>query len=609
MKKKIIIVLSIACTFALVGGACLLFEIHRVQSNYNQLIILHQVEILREGFLLDIRSVEADLYSQNTLSPESPELVEKHVQKMGDTSQLCTECHHEVNVLMRLRDLQLLTNKYSAAVRIVMDRSIGARRRQTELLRARMIGDSLTNKINSMIILTKKKLERRTEDAFQDANRTRTLVIITLCSGPLFLALFGIMAARSFTKPINALLSATRKLRDGKLDYRVSGLKNEFSELAMSFNEMALSLRDNMRAIKESEARYHHLFESAADAIFIIDIADERIGRILQANPAAAAMHGYSVEELKSMDFKDLLAPDALLGSPVRDERVLAGQWVRSEINHRKKGGMIFPVESGVGRFDVGKNKYILAIDRDITERKLAEEALQRAQQIRIAGELAAGLAHEIKNPLAGIKLSIQMLLEAQSMSTDDRVIGKKVIDEIKRIELLMRGLLKFAKPPHPQLTNTDVNAILENVASFTLHDHACSRHGIQIVKDFEENLPQTFSDPMQMHQIFMNVILNAIDAMPNGGIIALKTTYNEALHTVQVDISDTGVGFDTELVSQMFKPFFTTKPTGTGLGLAITKRLVEDHGGSISIERNAERGVMVRISLPAMESESTTPG
>lgn len=609
MKKKIIIVLSIACSFALFGGAYLLFEISHIESNFHHLITLHQVEILREGLLLDIRSVEADLYSQSTLLPESPDGVEGHLQKMGDSIQLCTECHHEENVLMRLRDLQLQTGKYSAAIRTVMDRSIGASRRETERVRAHMIGESLINKINSMIILTKKILDRRTEDALRDANRTRIFVIIIVSAGPLFVALFGILAARSFTKPINKLLKATRKLKGGELDYQVSGLKDEFSELAVSFNDMASSLRDNMRAIEESEARYRHLFESAADAILILDIEGDRIGRILQANPAAAAMHGYSVEELRSMDVQDLLAPDALLGYSVHTERILGGQWLRSEINHRKKDGTIFPVEIGAGVFDVGKNKYILVIDRDITERKLAEEALQRAQQIRIAGELATGLAHEIKNPLAGIKLTIQMLLEAQCLSTDDRVIVKKVIDEIKRIEVLMKGLLNFARPPQPQLTSTDVNAVLETVASLALHEQACLREGIQIVKDFEENLPQTLADPMQLHQIFMNVILNAVDAMPEGGTISFKTAFNEALRTLQIDISDTGVGFDTAVTNQIFKPFFTTKPKGTGLGLAITRRLVEDHGGSIHIEKNVERGALVRISLPAMERESAAPG
>jgi two-component system, NtrC family, sensor histidine kinase AtoS len=609
MKKKIIILLSLAFLFALGGGVYLLFQIKNMESNLRHLVMLHKVESLRENVLLNIQSVEADLLSQSTMLPESPHSVELHIGKMRDSIQLCTGCHHEEDVLKRLLDLQSQTDKYGAAVKKVLDRSMSARQSLEARARAHLIGVTLTDRIESMIILTKEILNRRTEHALRAEHRTRALVILIVFAGPVFIALFGILAARSFTQPITMLVEATRKLKSGELDYRVSGLKDEFSELASSFNDMAMSLRKNMRAIAESEARYRHLFESAADAILILDLEGDRIGRILQANPAAAAMHGYSVEELQSMNLTDLLTPDALLGFETRAERILGGQWVRSEINHRKKDGTTFPVEIGVGAFDVGGHKYVLAIDRDITERKLAEEALQRAQQIRISGELATGLAHEIKNPLAGIKLAIQMLLEAQCLSTEDRIIVKKVIDEIKRIEQLMKSLLNFARPPQPQLAPTNVNAVLDTVASLVLHGQALLRDGIQIVRDLEENLPLILADPMQLHQIFMNVILNAVDAMPEGGTITFRTEFNRASSTIQIDISDTGPGFDTEMLNQTFKPFCTSKAKGTGLGLAITKRLVEDHGGSIRIENNVERGALVRIILPARETNPATPG
>ena len=185
----------------------------------------------------------------------------------------------------------------------------------------------------------------------------------------------------------------------------------------------------------------------------------------------------------------------------------------------------------------------------------------------------------------------------------------KKVIDEIKRIELLIKGLLNFARPPQPQLANTDVNAVLETVISLVLHGQASLRDGIQIVKHLEEDLPPAFADPMQLHQIFMNLMLNAVDAMPEGGTITLRTAFNRELDTVQIDISDTGAGFDKGVENQLFKPFFTTKAKGTGLGLAITKRLIEDHGGSIHLENNVDRGALVRINLPAVENDSATQG
>ncbi len=608
MKRKIIIAVSVTCLLAFIGAAVLVAMISHSALNFNELIKLYQVEILRQHLLLDIRRVEADLYSQSTKRPEASDAVKKHVLDMENTARSCFGCHHAESVLERLRDVNRQVGQYSRAVTGVLAQ-VNANRREKEHEQARSIGNSLVNTVNSMIVLTATRLNEQTKASFQDEHFTEMLLILVVVAGPLLLVSLGVVATRSFTKPITLLVDAARKLQGGELDYRIVGLRDEFAELAVAFNDMALSLKEHMRAIEESEARYRHLFESAADAIYILDV--EQTGRILQVNQAAATMHGYSVQELLAMNIQDLLTPDSALGLPVRIERILAGQWVRAEVNHRRKDGSEFPVEIGAGLFDAGNHKWILAIDRDISERKLAEEALQRAQQIRISGELATGIAHEIKNPLAGIKLTIQMLLGEKCLSTDNRVVITKMIAEIKRIEYLMKGLLKFAKPPQPQLAATDVNAVLETVTSLVLCDRECLREGpqaIRVVKDLAERLPEILADPMQLQQVFVNLLLNAVEAMPEGGVITLRTAFDRVLRMVQIDITDTGPGIDSSVMSQIFTPFFTTKPRGTGLGLAITKRLIEEQGGNIRIENNVERGATVKISLPSINAERMTP-
>lgn len=608
MKRKIIIAVSVTCLLAFIGAAVLVAMISHSALNFNELIKLYQVEILRQHLLLDIRRVEADLYSQSTKRPEASDAVKKHVLDMENTARSCFGCHHAESVLERLRDVNRQVGQYSRAVTGVLAQ-VNANRREKEHEQARSIGNSLVNTVNSMIVLTATRLNEQTKASFQDEHFTEMLLILVVVAGPLLLVSLGVVATRSFTKPITLLVDAARKLQGGELDYRIVGLRDEFAELAVAFNDMALSLKEHMRAIEESEARYRHLFESAADAIYILDV--EQTGRILQVNQAAATMHGYSVQELLAMNIQDLLTPDSALGLPVRIERILAGQWVRAEVNHRRKDGSEFPVEIGAGLFDAGNHKWILAIDRDISERKLAEEALQRAQQIRISGELATGIAHEIKNPLAGIKLTIQMLLGEKCLSTDNRVVITKMIAEIKRIEYLMKGLLKFAKPPQPQLAATDVNAVLESVTSLVLCDRECLREGpqaIRVVKDLAERLPEILADPMQLQQVFVNLLLNAVEAMPEGGVITLRTAFDRVLRMVQIDITDTGPGIDSSVMSQIFTPFFTTKPRGTGLGLAITKRLIEEQGGNIRIENNVERGATVKISLPSINAERMTP-
>jgi two-component system sensor histidine kinase AtoS len=374
---------------------------------------------------------------------------------------------------------------------------------------------------------------------------------------------------------------------------------------------MVTSLKNSITSSEEGMDRCRHLFDSAADAIFILDVEGERGGKILQTNVAAARMHGYSTEELLNMHINDLNSSDSALGFSSRMQRLLAGNWIRTELNHRRKDGTIFPVEISAGLFEVGERKYILAIEREITDRKQAEAALQRALQIRTSAELAMGMAHEIKNPLAGIKLSVEMLLDEPHLAEDNKTVMLKVIDEIRRIDHLVKDLLNFARPPKPQLVHIDVHEILDAVTGLALRDWPSQREvpgAIRLVKIFGQRLPLTFADPMQLKQIFMNLLLNAVDAMPRGGTVTIKTSLEPSSYSIIIDISDTGTGIDASVLPELCKPFYTTKAKGTGLGLAISRRLIEEHGGTLHIVNNAERGATVSISLPAVTSDRAIP-
>ncbi len=610
MKKKIIIVLSVFSLFLLLGGIYLIEAIGANTSRFDRLILLHQVEILREHLLLNIRTVQADLYLQGTRHAQSDETIANHVRTMRSTIDMCSGCHHSESVRERIQDLDVRIDQYALAVHGVLTSRSSASRLQAEKDNTYGIGDELIKRVNNMIALANRKLNERTQAALLDARQARTLLTALIALGPLLSIGLAFTLIRGFAKPINVLLDATKRLKAGDLDHRIAGLKDEFAELAIAFDDMAGSLRGNMREIEESEKRYRLLFESAADAIFILAAEGEQAGKILKANQAAAKMHGYSTEELLTMNIKDLDTPDAALGIPIRIERLLAGERIQTVVTHRTKDGTVFPVDISAGVFEVGGHKYILAIDRDITERKQAEEALQRAQQIRTAGELATGLAHEIKNPLAGIKVTMQVLSEERYLSDEDRSVLFKVIDEIKRIEVLMQGLLNFARPPMPQFTTTDVNAVLETAAQLVLKNgHAPGKPGtITLVKEFGPALPEIMCDPMQLKQVFMNLLLNAVDAMAEGGTLVLKTSFNETARAVTVAISDSGKGIEPSVRDKIFQPFFTTKAKGTGLGLAISKRLIEEHGGIISIENNQGAGATFRISLPSDSGIGTLP-
>ena len=607
MKKKIIIVLSVVSLLLLLGGVYLIKAIDTNASKFNQIIMFHQVEILRENLLLNIRLVEADLYSQSTDRPESGDAVESHVIDLGETINTCFNCHHAESVLERLHDLRHQIDQYGYAVNKVLSAKSDAGRFLAEQERAHLIGDSLINKVNTMIVMTSKRLIDRTETAKRQLHQARIYLIMLVATGPILVAVLAVTVIRGVTGPIQALLDATRKLKAGNLEHRVEGLRDEFGELAVGFNAMASSLKEQVKKIEESEKRYRLLFESAADAIFILEGEGEQLGKIVAANKAAIAMHGYPLDELLTLNIRDIDTPDEAARVSGRLRRIFSGEWLKMEVNHIRKDGTVFPVEVNAGLYEFDNHRYILAIDRDVSERKQAEETLRRTEQLKVAGELATGLAHEIKNPLAGIKASIEILSMARYLPEEDKSILVQVIGEIKRIEMLIKGLLNFARPSRPQFDDIDVNAVLDAVADLVLqnpsHASGASR-GIAIVRDFDYHLPIITADPMKLKQVFMNLLLNAVDAMHDVGTLVMKTRFDAAAHAVQIEISNTGREIDTAVMAKIFQPFFTTKPKGTGLGLAISKRLIEDHGGRIGIAPNPGGGAVFKIILPVSQSE-----
>jgi two-component system, NtrC family, sensor histidine kinase AtoS len=597
MKKKIIIGLSIFALIFFIGGVYIIVTIEKTTSKFDQLIELHQVEILREHLLIQIKRVQTDLNVKDTHFARDIDVIVKNVRGMHGVVNTCFMCHHTETVTQKLEEMKKQTLQYEDALSRVLTIRANTQRLVEEEENAFRTGEVLTTMVNSMIMLTSMKLNEKTQSVLRDVARTKTILFLLVAVGPLFATALAFVFIRGFTKPVNVLLDATRKIKTGDLDFRVEGLKDELGELAGSFNEMAVSLKRQLVRIEDSEKRYRMLFEKAGDAIFIIDAEGENKGSIIEANKAVEEMHGYTLDEILTMKMTDFDTPEAAQNSPEFMKRILQGEQIKAEIEHRKKDGTVFPVEISAGLLEIGDHKYVLAFDRDITERKRSEEALQRTEQIKVCGEMAVGMAHEIKNPLAGIKVSIEVLLEELTLADSDRDVLVKIISEIKRLELLIKALLNFAKPPKPQFSLVDVQGILDTVTTFSLKTPSFSP--IMVLKDYDEHIPRIMADPMQLQQVFMNLILNAVEAMPGGGTLTLKTSLNKSSHLLQVMISDTGKGVEEEEKEKIFQPFFTTKSKGTGLGLAITKRLIEQHGGSIVAEKNNPTGTTFRISFP----------
>ena len=343
-----------------------------------------------------------------------------------------------------------------------------------------------------------------------------------------------------------------------------------------------------------SEKKYRNLVDTSLVGIYKSNLK----GDILYVNEALIKMFEFeSSEEMMSVDIISL-------HKNIKDREVLieklkgTGKINNFEIEALTKAGKTKNVLLSA----VLDENVISGMIMDITELRQAEKALQRSEQMEIIGELAIGLANDIRNPLAGIKLSVEVLAKKQNFSEAGRAIISEAIDQIKRIDLLISDFLNFAKPPMPRLISMNMNKVLNNTIDSSLKFlslRSKDSKAVKILQDFDNTIPEITVDPMQMQQAFLNLFLNASDAMPDSGTLVVKTSYCAELDAIQIEFSDTGKGIDEKVIDKIFHPYFTTKPKGTGLGLAITKRLIEQHGGEICVVNNPDRGARFIIFLP----------
>jgi signal transduction histidine kinase len=232
---------------------------------------------------------------------------------------------------------------------------------------------------------------------------------------------------------------------------------------------------------------------------------------------------------------------------------------------------------------------------------------MQWAEKLVILGEMGGGFAHEIKNPLAGIKASMEVLSCDQSVSAANQSTLLKALEQIRKIEVLLKSFLNFARPPKPHFLLTDLNSVIDTTVGLAERHPAFSSrlaNTIAIKKDFDARIPEIPADPLQLQQVFMNLLLNSADAMPEGGTITIHTSSAGDGRFVSVTMVDSGHGIEDKTIDKIFQPFFTTKAHGTGLGLAITKGLIEQHGGDIRVVNNHDRGVSFMIKLPITQNE-----
>ena len=234
----------------------------------------------------------------------------------------------------------------------------------------------------------------------------------------------------------------------------------------------------------------------------------------------------------------------------------------------------------------------------DIESLRELNEHLIRAEKLAAAGTLAAGVAHEVNNPLASISSLIQ-ILQTRNADPETREQLRLISTQIERITQVLRDMMEFARTRPPQRTLLDINKVVGASLRLASFDKAFQR--LRVAQRLDADVPLIPADANQLQQVFLNILLNARDAMPEGGDLSLRTNYDREAAEIIVEISDSGAGIAPEHAPHIFDPFFTTKPAGagTGLGLAVSYRIVTAHGGRIEVGPNNGRGTTVRVRLP----------
>ncbi len=374
--------------------------------------------------------------------------------------------------------------------------------------------------------------------------------------------------------------------------------------------------------LEESAAKTRAILDTVVDGIITID---ER-GIVESLNPATERIFGFSASEVIGNNVNMLMPSpyrqehdDYLRHYRATGEKRIIG--IGREVTGRRKDGSTFPMDLAVGEVQLSGKRLFTAAVRDVTDRKRAEkEAKRRLDELahvgRVAsmGEMASGLAHEINQPLTAIASYAEaclLMLKSKAGNTDLlRDSLEEISGQAQRTGAIVRRLRQFVKQAEAERSGVDINSVVRSVLELLEHD--ISAHRIRLQLELDEQLPEVEIDRIQIDQVLVNLVLNAVDAMDSTEqadreltIQTAKTSSEEAL---EVAVSDTGSGLTPEVVDHLFDAFFTTKPGGMGLGLVISRSIIQAHRGRLWATPNGDTGATFRFTLPIDNIESDDP-
>jgi len=402
----------------------------------------------------------------------------------------------------------------------------------------------------------------------------------------------------------------------GKFDLSAERLQDSYNQLQQQIGSLNLELEEkneqlecNLREKERSKNHLYGILESLPSGVVVVDGE----GKITTFNRAAEQIIGKAKERVAGKDFKQVLKPlfpaEFPNVIPPAEPRLSKGEGVLRQ-DQRREVQITFTIiplceEDSITRKLVESS---IIIFQDVTHLRRLEEQAERTSRLTAMGEIAVSIAHEVRNPLGSIELLATLLKEEAKGDADKQKLTDYIVAGVKSIDYIINNLLLFSKPQPPIFQRVAINAFLNDVLTFIAPSLKLAQ--IELVKAFADDELLVLGDTELLKQVFLNVIWNAIQAMPYGGKMCISTEpAKKTVHGlpgagyVEITITDSGMGIAQDDTDKIFNPFFTTKEKGTGLGLAIVHNIVESHHGMIGVESELHKGSAFTITLPLLDT------
>lgn len=461
------------------------------------------------------------------------------------------------------------------------------------------------------------------------ARTVRHFAVIILIAGGI-VGVIAVLLARSFTRPILLLTDKVKEISQGHFEFTVNiHSRDELEILARSVETMGRELKekqgDLVRSLEDLETSKNEIetyslrlekqvdfiesiFTNMLSGLLVVDHG----GRVRSANIKAEEILATPLRDRAGIPVTTALSAFPELLWQITDA-VATGQGTNADFQITMTDGRQVFLEtaiSTVGEPHMPNNRSVLLIFRDISRRKRMEQHLNRSDRLVSLGTLAAGIAHEIRNPLTGISLLLDDLHDRMANRTDERLMMQSALEEIEKLEKLVTELLQFASKPTSLLVPKDLDKVIDT-SLFFIHKQ-CAKQGVSLLRNRADHLPPVKLDPEKIKQAVLNILLNALKAVGDGGSIHITTQRVASLDIlsgksgVELTISDTGPGIAPEDLKYIFDPFFTRNPEGSGLGLSITHTIIEEHQGKIVADSEPGRGATFHVYFPLADDKET---